>query len=92
MAIRPAITPSWTVSLTGNPNELPANSTATSTFTTGNTARPTDFIICSAPSLESGLIVADAYCTTAGQIIMKLANVTGSPINPASQTFNFLAL
>jgi hypothetical protein len=37
-------------------------------------------------------VVADAYCTTAGQIILRLANVTGSPINPASQTFNFLAL
>jgi hypothetical protein len=88
---RTAITPKWIVSLTGNPNDLPANSTATSTFTTGNTALPSDFILCSAPSLEAGLLVADAYCTTKGQIIMKLANVTGSPINAASQTFMFIA-
>lgn len=75
--------------ITNNPDEIAANTTADISLTMGS-ALPSHFFDVQAPSLESGLVLGQAWCETAGTVKVRLANVTASPINPASQTFKVL--
>ncbi len=44
-------------------------------------------IACWAPNLEDNVTLSNAHCASAGVLKFRLANITASPINPASQIF-----
>lgn len=81
------------VAVTVNPNSIGANTTGeTSVSVTG--AVPGQVFLVQPPStLDAGIIcAATANCSTAGTVTLRLANVTGGPINVASSSFVFIAL
>ena len=52
-----------------------------------------DVAVVSCPTLDTGLFIADAYCSTAGTLTVKLANATSAAIDPAGgDTFNVIVL
>lgn len=54
---------------------------------------PGQFFLVQAPSLEDNLILQSiAYCSTAGTVVIRIGNISGAPVNPASQTINLIAL
>lgn len=48
-----------------------------------------DTIVASAAALEAGLVIGQCRCAVAGQITMRLGNVTVGAIDPAAQDFIF---
>jgi len=48
-----------------------------------------DTILASAAALEAGLVISNCFCAVAGQITMRLANVTVGAIDPVAQDFRF---
>ena len=66
-----------------------ANTTAEQTFAiTG--LRVGDFVTVSKPSLSAGLGVVNARVSAADTIAISFVNATGSPIDPASETYLIL--
>lgn len=56
-------------------------------------AIPGQFFLLAAPSLEDGLVISGGAFSDAKDVVkVKIANVTGAPIDPASQDFYFLGL
>ena len=51
---------------------------------------PTHFIEVKAPSLVANLGIVGCWCAAAGTVIVRLINPTGTPINDASQTWQFI--
>ena len=76
-----------------NPDQISGASTGETTVTVPKSV-PGQVIIVQPPSsLDAGIIcAATAVCTTAGQVILRLANVTANPINVAASTFVFVGL
>lgn len=77
--------------VTGDPAEIAANTTGTVSLTVPGSVPGMHFNI-QAASLETGLVIANAYCATAGTVVVVLGNTTVAPINAASQTFRVVAL
>ena len=78
-----------------NPGSIAANSTEDVTATSDDVAQlRTGHHVTVAPpsSLEAGLVAGGAWVATNGQITVRIANVTGSPIDPDSATWTFLGL
>lgn len=48
-----------------------------------------DLIQVSAPSLEAGLSMGDAFATAPGVLSMRIINPTAGAVNPAAQNFLF---
>ena len=49
-------------------------------------------VFCRADSLEDNLIIQNPCECTAGNVILRIANVYTVDVNPASQVFNFVKL
>lgn len=80
--------PKWIATFTVDVGNISANTTSDETLsTTFKPARVNDLVVVWAPSLETGLVLSPTVVATAGTVKVRIANVTGSPINPASQTF-----
>lgn len=72
-----------------------ANTTIDATFTDGifTGIRAGAFVAVAAPALATGVIVAGARCVTDGQVIIRIANVTGAPVLASSVgTWSFVAV
>lgn len=81
-------------SFTWNPPNVPANSTVTTTLTTTDAAvieglRAGQAVYVNAPSAIDAGLVWVAWCPADDQLSIRLANVTGGAINPASGTWTF---
>lgn len=68
------------------------NVTVTKVSVTLTGATPGQFFIVAAPDLEANLAIADAYCTTAGTVVVRVVNPTAAPIVGSAQTWYFLGL
>ena len=84
-------TPQLVAKVTVVPGSI-TNVTATKVSATVPGATPGQFFIVAAPDLEANLAIADAYCSTAGTVVVRVVNPTASPIVGASQTWYFLGL
>lgn len=49
-------------------------------------------VLCIAPDLEAGLLIQNPCKCTKDTVTIRIANITGSPINAASQSFNLVRL
>jgi len=54
-------------------------------------AQPTHFFQVQIPALHSAIGIVDAKCLSAGVVIVRLMNPTGSAITPAAGTWKILA-
>ncbi len=81
------------VVVSGNPDNILANTTGTVSLTV-NGAVPGQIFIIQAPStVDAGILVgAVGVCNTAGTVIVRLANVTVGPINMAATDFTVVTL
>lgn len=69
-----------------------ANTTETETATVSG-VKTTDVILAAIkPTLEAGLLIGTAWVSAADTVSIQVANVTGSPINEASETWRFVVL
>lgn len=82
---------------TWDPPECAANTTTSTTLTSADSAdiadlRTTHVCVVTPPSsLDAGVVVGGAWCATSGQLTVRLGNLTGAPINPASGTWKLFA-
>ena len=61
---------------------------ATAELTTTVTGAATgDLVTVNAASLESGLVVGEAYVSAADTVTVRVGNITAAPIDPVSQSF-----
>lgn len=58
--------------------------TATATVTG---AASGDEVVVNAPSLEANLVLANAHVSAANTVTIRVGNISGAPIDPASQAF-----
>lgn len=91
MAFNSSIVPSYKASIAVNVPSCAANAT-TNVSLTAPGSKVDYFYVVSASGLDANLVISDAYCTTAGTIIVRLGNLTAAPIDPATITFNILGL
>lgn len=63
-----------------------ANTSAEQTFTVPG-LRTGDFVAVSKPSLSAGLVISTARVSAANTLAITFGNLTGSPINPAAETY-----
>lgn len=85
--------PKWIKSATVDPGSVSANSYLDVNIVTSfKPAKVNDIFLVVAPALEGGLVIGPGIVTTAGTVTARLSNVTGSPINPAEQTFVVVGL
>lgn len=71
---------------------ISAGATSDSTGITVTGAATGDAVIVGAPAaIEAGLVVT-AYVSAANTVKVRVANVTGSPINPASGSFTVVVV
>lgn len=77
---------------TVNPGSI-TNATTLDVDVTVTGAIPGQVFLVQAPSLEADLVLqATGHCTTAGTVVIRIGNISGAPVNPASQTINLIAL
>jgi len=81
------------VTVSGNPDSIGANTTGTVSLTVDG-ARPGGVYIIQAPStVDAGIITQSVgVCNTAGTVIVRLANVTGTPIDVGATNFVVIGL
>jgi hypothetical protein len=79
------------VSLSINVASVAANTTAEQTFTLNGLAT-TDMVFVNKPSLSAGLGIVNARVSAANTLAITFSNNTGSPIDPAAETYNILVL
>jgi hypothetical protein len=83
-----ANSPKWIKAFTVDAGSVSANSYLdVNLSTTFKPAKVNDMFIVFAPSLDGGLIISPGIVSTAGTVTARINNVTGSPINPASQVY-----
>lgn len=75
--------------VTQNPANILAGNVNEESFTVAG-VQPDHWIQVMAPSLESGLLLGQAWCDVAGTVKVRIGNPTVNPINPASQVFYFM--
>ncbi len=83
--------PQLVTKVTYDPTSVSANSISAQSITVPGVIPDMHFIV-TAPSLSANLGIAGAYCTTAGTLVVKFTNPTGSPVDDVSQTFYILGL
>ena len=79
------------IEVTADAASVTANTTGSVSLTVPGSV-PGHMFIVQATALESGLVIGQAYCTTAGTVIVPIGNVTVGNIDPASQTYRVVAL
>ena len=79
------------IEVTADPGSI-TNATVGTVSLTVPGALPGMLFAVQAASLADGLVIANSYCTTAGTVVVRIANVTAAPIDDASQTFRVIAL
>lgn len=50
------------------------------------------FYIVTSDELDAGLIIGQAFCAVAGEVEVRIANVTAGDITPGAVVFNVIAL
>jgi hypothetical protein len=68
------------------------NVTATKVSVTVPGSVPGMFFIVAAPDLENNLAIADAYCSAAGTVVVRVVNPTAAPIVGAAQIWYVIGL
>jgi hypothetical protein len=81
----------YLLSLTIDVGSVAANTTAEQTFPLGG-VKLGDFVLVNKPTLSAGLGVSGARVSAANTVAITFNNNTGSPIDPASQTYLVLVL
>lgn len=79
-------TPGLAVKVTFDPASVAANTTAAQNITVPGVLPGYAYHV-SAASLEAGVFIASAKCTTAGTLAVTFGNCTAGAIDPASQEF-----
>jgi hypothetical protein len=79
------------IEVTADPGSIAANTTGTVSLTVPGSVPGMMFNV-QAPSLATGLVIGQAYCTTAGTVVVVIGNTTVAPVDDASQTFRVVAL
>lgn len=81
------------VAATVNPDSIGANTTGETSVSITGAVPGQVFLVQPPATLDAGIICASvANCSTAGTVTLRLANVTGGPINVASSAFVFIAI
>jgi hypothetical protein len=89
----PSFAPKWLKAVTVDAGSVSANSYLdVNLLTSYKPAKKNDLFLVFAPALEGGLVIPTGIITTAGTVTARLTNVTGSPIDPASQTYIVVGL
>lgn len=82
----------FAATVTLDPASVPANEIpAAQTFTVEGLL-PDMVVFVSGPSLEDEVFIADAWVSDTDTLNVRFGNVSGSPINPASQSFDIVAI
>lgn len=82
---------------TWNPPELAANTTTNTVLTSATSKDFSDLrtihtcTVSPPNSIDTGVVVGGAWCATNGELTIRLGNLTGSAINPASGTWLLFA-
>ena len=79
------------IEVTADPASIAANTTGSVSLTVPGSLPGMIFIV-QAADLVSGLVLGQAYCATAGTVVVPIGNVTVGAIDDASQTFRVVAL
>lgn len=74
-----------------NVASVAANTSAEQTFTVTGLAVG-DAVFVSKPSLSAGLIVGNARVSATDTLAITFGNLTGSPIDPAAETYTIFAI
>jgi hypothetical protein len=74
------------VSKSLNVASVAANTSAEQTFTVAG-LKVGDFVQVSKPSLSAGLVISTARVSAADTLAITFGNLTGSPIDPAAETY-----
>lgn len=69
-----------------NVASVAANTSAEQTFTVPG-LRTTDFVTVSKPSASAGLVIGNVRVSAADTLAITFGNLTGSPIDPAAETY-----
>lgn len=78
-------------SVTINPASVAANTSAEQTFTV--TGLTTDMVVAvNKPTTTAGLVIGGARVSAADTLAITFGNLTGSPIDPASETYTVIAV
>lgn len=67
-----------------------ANTTETETATVTGVETGDVILAAIKPTLEAGLLIGTAWVSAANTVSIQVANVTGSPIDEASETWRFV--
>ena len=67
-----------------------ANTSAEQTFSVRGLVT-SDVVLVNKPALDAGLIIGNARVSAADTLAITFGNLTGSPINPGSETYNIYA-
>lgn len=86
-----ASTPQLVAQVTANIASVPAATAPIIDFTVPG-AQPGMFFLVAAPSLETGLALGDAFCSTAGTVRVRVINPTIAAVDAASQVYYFIGL
>lgn len=74
-----------------DPASVSANSESTETLTC-NGVTTSDAVFVNKPTDSAGIIVGQAWVSAANTVSVKFYNVTGSPIDPGSETYLVVAV
>lgn len=78
---------------TVNPASIAANTTGETNVTIPRSVPGMVFLVQPPSTLDAGIVCCSpAICTTAGTVILRLANVTVGAVDVASSVFNFIAI
>lgn len=69
-----------------NVASVAANTSAEQTFTVPG-LKVGDFVSVNKPSLSAGLVIGNARVSAADTLAITFGNLTGSPIDPAAETY-----
>lgn len=79
--------------VTANPDSIGANTTGTVSLSVTGSVPGGVYLVQVPSTVDAGIIVQGlAVCNTAGTVIVRLANVTGTPIDVGSTIFTVIGL
>ena len=90
MAIAAAIVPSLIVEQSLDVDEVAANTTAEQTFTVPG-LRTKHVVVVNKPAADAGLGIVNARVSAADTLAITFVNATGTPIDPAAETYKIIA-
>lgn len=75
-----------------DPANIPANDGVNVDIAVANAAEGSSVVVSTGADLEAGVIIAWARVSVAGNVRVRLQNVTGNAINPAAQNFHITVI